>query len=106
MSSYSWQEHAQKHVQIELPASCETAFDLLHYYDQRLNWDSMFTEARLLSDAKAAAVGVQTRCIGTWRSGGVTMDTEYLTFQRGRIAAVNLVNRPWLFDRFAATRLV
>jgi hypothetical protein len=31
------------------------------------------------------------------------METEYVTFARGRVAAVKLTNRPSLFERFAAT---
>ena len=31
------------------------------------------------------------------------METEYVTFEPGRVAAVKLVNRPPLFEHFAAT---
>jgi hypothetical protein len=31
------------------------------------------------------------------------METEYVSFDRGRVAAVKLTNRPAFFDRFAAT---
>jgi hypothetical protein len=31
------------------------------------------------------------------------METEYIQFDPGRVAAVNLTNRPPFFDRFAAT---
>jgi hypothetical protein len=31
------------------------------------------------------------------------METRYVSFEPGRLAAVELVNRPWFFARFAAS---
>jgi hypothetical protein len=90
-------------VTIEIDASCTTVFDLIHNYDRRLEWDTLLSEATLLREAKFADKGVQTRCVGTWRTGKVAMETEYITFELGRVAAVKLVNRPPLFEQFAAT---
>lgn len=63
----------------------------------------MLSEARLLGGAVAAGVGVRSLCVGTWRSAYLPMETEYVSFERGRVAAVKLTNRPALFERFAAT---
>lgn len=87
---------------IEIGASCETVFDLVHDYSRRLDWDSMLSEARLL-EATAPGVGVRSLCVGTWRSAFLPFETEYVRFERGRTAAVKLTNRPVFFDRFAAT---
>ncbi len=35
--------------------------------------------------------------------GGIAMETEYVSFQRGKVAAVRLTNTPPLFQNFAAT---
>src|SRR5262245_33788851 len=90
-------------VSIEVDAPAEVVFDLIHDYGRRLEWDRMLSEARLLGGAAAAGVGVRSLCVGTWRSAYLPMETEYVTFERGRVAAVKLTNRPALFDRFAAT---
>ena len=90
-------------VTIEIDTSCAMAFDLIHDYDRRLDWDTLLSQAILLGDAKSVGKGVRTRCVGTWRSGKIAMETEYITFEPGRVAAVKLVNRPPLFEHFAAT---
>ena len=90
-------------ISIDVNAPPEVVFDLIHDYTRRLQWDSMLSEARLLGGATAAGVGVRSLCVGTWRSAFLPMETEYVTFERGRVAAVKLTNRPALFDRFAAT---
>jgi hypothetical protein len=87
---------------IEIGAPCEVVFDVLHDYPLRLSWDTMLSEARLL-DAPSAAEGVRSLCVGNWRTGYLPMETEYVTFRRGEVAAVRLTNRPPVFERFAAS---
>jgi hypothetical protein len=88
---------------IEIGAPCEAVFDTIHDYARRLEWDSMLSEARLLSGASAAGIGVRSICVGTWRSCFLAVETEYIRFERGQVAAVKLTNRPLLFGNFAAT---
>ena len=88
---------------IEIGASCRVVFDAVHDYEHRLEWDSMLSQARLLAGATAAEVGVRSRCVGTWKGAFLGVETEYVTCERGRVAAVKLTNRPMFFDRFAAT---
>lgn len=90
-------------AQIELPASCEQVFALVHDYERRLEWDSMLSQAYLLGGARAAGLGVCSRCVGTWRSGFLALDTKYIRFEEGRLAAVRLLNRPPFFAAFAAS---
>jgi hypothetical protein len=87
---------------IEIEASCDAVFDLVHDYGRRLDWDSMLSRAILL-DATVPAVGVRSLCVGTWKSAFLPFETEYVRFERGRVAAVKLTNRPMCFDTFAAT---
>jgi hypothetical protein len=88
---------------VEVDASCETVFDLIHDYGRRLSWDTMLSQARLLGGAAAAGVGVRTRCVGNWKSGFLAMETEYVQFIRARVSAVKLTNHPPFFRSFAAT---
>lgn len=90
-------------LSIEIDAPCDAVFDLLHDYGCRLQWDSMLREARLLDGATSAGPGVRSRCVGTWRGAFTAMETEYIQFDPGRVAAVKLTNRPLFFERFAAT---
>jgi len=88
---------------IDVDASCDLVFDVLHDYALRLRWDPMLSEARLLGAAAQAAKGVRSLCVGTWRSAYLSIETEYITFRRGAVAAVRLTNHPPLFERFAAS---
>lgn len=88
---------------VEVSAPCETVFDLVHDYERRLSWDTMLSEARLLDGAAAADIGVRSLCVGNWTSTFLPMETEYIQFARGRIAAVKLTNQPPFFRSFAAT---
>ena len=88
---------------IEIAAPCEAVFAIIHDYNYRLAWDTMLQEARLLDGATAASTGVRSLCVGTWRSACLAVETEYIQFVPGRVAAVKLTNRPLFFERFAAT---
>ena len=88
---------------IEIQASTSKVFDLIHDYDLRLTWDSMLKQATLLDGATMAATGVRSRCVGNWKCFWLPMETKYVSFTSGSVAAVKLVNRPWFFDDFAAT---
>jgi Polyketide cyclase / dehydrase and lipid transport. len=84
---------------IEIDASSETVFNLIHDYSRRLEWDTLLKDARLL-DAPAAAAGTIARCTA---HNGLAMDTVYVSFNRPSVAAVRMVAGPWIFASFAAT---
>jgi len=88
---------------VEVDAECEAVFDFVHDYDRRLSWDTMLSEARLLDGATTADVGVRSLCVGNWTSGFLAMETQYIRFCHGQLAAVKLTNRPPFFRAFAAT---
>lgn len=90
-------------VTIEIDAPCEAVFNLIHDYDRRLEWDTMLSSAEILHNEPVAAKGVTTRCVGTWRSGRLPLETVYVNFLPGQVAAVKLTNHPPFFDHFAAT---
>jgi hypothetical protein len=90
-------------LSIEIDAPCDAVFEVVHDYGCRLEWDTMLREARLLGGATAAGPGIRSICVGTWRSGFLALETEYIRFEPGRVAAVKLTNHPPFFERFAAT---
>jgi hypothetical protein len=90
-------------ITVELSASCDEAFAVIHDYGRRLAWDTMLREARLLDGATAAGLGVRSRCAGKWRGAYLALETEYIQFAPGRVAAVTMTNHPPFFAHFAAT---
>lgn len=89
-------------VSEELPASCETAFDLVHDYKQRLTWDTLLSEAFVEGDGPAAN-GAVAVCTGKWMVGGISLRTVYVSFRRGKVAAVKMINSPPFFETWAAS---
>lgn len=86
-----------------IPASPEAVFDFLHDYERRVAWDPFLRRADLLEGAERAGPGVKTLCVARWQSGGMGMVTEYVSFDRPRVAAVRMTRGPWFLARFAAS---
>lgn len=86
-----------------IPAPSAAVFDLLHDYDRRLEWDTLLRAAYLDDGHAAAEKGATSVCVGRWAVGGFALKTVYVTFERPKVAAVKLVNRPPFFDTWAAS---
>jgi hypothetical protein len=78
-------------------------FDLVHDYGRRLEWDTLLRAAYLDDGFTAAGPGATSVCVGRRSVGGFAFKTVYVSFDRPRVAAVKLVNRPRLFDKWAAS---
>ncbi len=86
-----------------IAASSTEVFRLLHDYDRRLQWDTLLQDARLCDGWTEAQLHASSVCTGHWYLGGVALKTVYVSFKPGEVAAVKMLNRPLLFDTFAAT---
>ncbi len=87
----------------DMPASCERVFDVIHDYDRRLDWDTLLTEAYLEPPFSMAEKGAVSLCRGKPILGGIGVRTIYISFDRGKVAAVKMINRPPFFQAFAAS---
>ena len=90
-------------VQEMMPIGAVEVFDLIHDYDRRLEWDTLLCEAYIEPQYNAAGKGVITVCRGRRILGNIAIRTEYVTFERGRVAAVRMLDRTSVFDTFAAS---
>lgn len=88
---------------IEIAASPEVVFDLIHNYSRRLEWDPFLKKATLLGGAETAGVGVHSLCVAKNRLGGLGMETVYVVFDRPRIAAVKMIDGPSILQSFGAS---
>lgn len=86
-----------------MPVSSREVFALLHNYDRRLEWDTLLKEARLTQGFEKAARGATALCVGKPFFGLIGIETRYVTFQEGEIAAVTMINHPPFFADFAAS---
>jgi len=87
----------------KMPCCSVVVFDLLHDYSRRLKWDTLLRGARFTRGHTVAKTGATTLCVGKPFFGMIGIETTYLTFDRGVIAAVNMINRPPFFDSLAAS---
>ncbi|MFT5094952.1 MAG: hypothetical protein ACI93T_003796 [Porticoccaceae bacterium] len=90
-------------LSVDIHATSEEVFDLIHDYSRRLDWDSFLRTASLLNGARVADVGVSSRCVARLTVGGLGMDTVYATFSRPTVAAVSMTRGPWFLRSFAAS---
>lgn len=90
-------------ISVVLPAPREAAFQLVHDYSRRLEWDTLLRDARLCPGWTKAQLGARSICTGRWMLGGLALETEYVQFKPPEVAAVRLVNPPPFFATFAAT---
>lgn len=89
---------------VDILASCEEVFDVIHNYDIRLQWDTLLSRACILDEGvKEAGVGVRTLCVGRAALGRAGVKTVYVSFDRGRVAAVKMIEGPWFLEEFAAS---
>ncbi len=84
-------------------ASSTEVFRLLHDYDRRLEWDTLLQDARLCEGWTEAQLHATSICTGRWYLGGLSLKTQYVSFRSPEVAAVKMLNRPPLFDAFAAS---
>lgn len=90
-------------IKEEIPASANEVFDLIHNYQKRLEWDTLLRKAYLEPEFKEAKLGAISVCQGRLFIGGFSLRTEYISFQKGKVAAVKLLNQPPFFETFAAS---
>jgi hypothetical protein len=88
---------------IDIRATPEAVFDLIHDYGRRLDWDPFLREARLLDGATEAGPGVKALCTARRGFGGLAMETVYVSYDRPRVAAVRMTRGPAVLASFAAS---
>ncbi len=86
-----------------ISASAVEVFDLIHDYERRLEWDTLLQKAYLESEFEEAKLGAISVCQGRTILGGFALRTEYVSFQKGKVAAIKMLNQPLFFDTFAAS---
>src|SRR5690349_17551373 len=86
-----------------IPATSVEVFDLVHDYGRRLEWDTLLRAAYLDDGHTQAGMGATSICVGRLGVGGFALKTEYISFQRPRVAAVKMLNRPPFFGTWAAS---
>jgi ribosome-associated toxin RatA of RatAB toxin-antitoxin module len=75
----------------------EVVFDYTQDYSKRLSWDTFLKRADLIEGAKKAGKGVKAYCVA---KNGLGMVTEYVSFNRPNVTAIQMTRGPYLFKSF------
>ena len=86
-----------------MPVPKERVFRLLHDYRRRMEWDTLLQSAELTRGCVTAALGATSLCTGKKWLGSIGVETVYVTFREGELAAVKMINSPPFFKSFAAS---
>ena len=85
---------------VVIDAEPSALFRLSQDYARRPEWGPFLKSAGLVGDAPEAGVGVRALCVSR---GGWAMETEYVSFNPPRTAAVKMTDGPWFLDSFAGS---
>jgi ribosome-associated toxin RatA of RatAB toxin-antitoxin module len=88
----------EQSVVIDAPAPA--LFELSQDYKRRLGWDPFLRSAELVNGAMEPAVGVRALCVDRKGTG---METEYVSYNPPRAAAVKMTRGPWFLESFAGS---
>jgi ribosome-associated toxin RatA of RatAB toxin-antitoxin module len=72
-------------------------FDFTQDYTKRLQWDTFLKKADLIDGATMAGKGVKALCVAR---NGLSMTTEYVTFNRPEVTAIKMTKGPFMFKAF------
>lgn len=86
-----------------MPIGADEVFEIIHDYDRRLEWDTLLSEAYIEPEFSVADKGVVTVCRGRRLLGNIAIRTEYVTFEKGKVAAVRMLEPTSFFQTFAAS---
>lgn len=86
-----------------MPAPCEVVFDVFHYQAWRARWDSLAGATSMAGGAPCPRVGAISEVATRGMLRGLSMRTEFISYQRPRIAAARMIGRAFPFSRWAAS---
>jgi hypothetical protein len=94
---------AHKKLEFPMPACEAVVFDAFHYHHWRLRWDSLVGATRVQGGAPCPFKGAVTESAGAGLLRGLSMRTEFVAYDRPRLAAATMVGRSFPFIQWAAS---
>lgn len=94
---------AHERFEFEMPASCEVVFDAFHYHQWRSRWDSLVSRTHVVGNAPCPYVGAVTENTGGGWMRILSMKTQFVSYNRPRVAAATMLGRSFPFTRWSAS---
>lgn len=86
-----------------MPAPAAVVFDAFHYHHWRHRWDSLVSATAVEGGAPCPYVGAVTQNAGGGWMRGLSMRTEFVSYDRPRLAAASMLGQSFPFTRWAAS---
>lgn len=86
-----------------MPAPCDVVFDIFHYRFWRARWDSLVDTTGIVGGAPCPFVGAVNEVAAGGALRGLSMRTEFVCYQRPRLAAARMIGRSFPFTKWAAS---
>jgi hypothetical protein len=86
-----------------MPAPAEVVFDAFHHHVWRSRWDSLVGTTRVAGGAPCPFVGAITENSGAGALRGLSMRTQFVSYDRPRVAAATMIGKSFPFERWAAS---
>ena len=89
--------------EFEMPAPVDVVFDAFHYHRWRQRWDSLVHATHVLGGAPCPFVGAVTENAGGGWLRLLSMRTQFISYERPKLAAALMQGRSFPFSRWAAS---
>lgn len=86
-----------------MPAPADVAFDAFHYHYWRSRWDSLVSATHVIGGHSCPYVGAVTQNAGSGWMRPLSMQTQFLSFDRPKVAATTMIGKSFPFSRWAAS---
>jgi hypothetical protein len=94
---------AHRTFEFHMPAHESVVFDAFHYHFWRSRWDSLVSATHVIGGAACPYVGAITQNAGGGALRGLSMQTQFISFDRPNLAAAAMVKQSFPFTRWAAS---
>jgi hypothetical protein len=94
---------AHRRLEFPMPASEAIVFDAFHQHQWRMRWDSLVSATHVLGGAPCPFVGAVTVNAGAGALRGLSMRTQFVSYEPPRVAAAAMLGRSFPFTRWAAS---
>ena len=86
-----------------MPANEAIVFDAFHHPSWRMRWDSLVSASSVQGGAPCPFVGAVTENAGAGALRGLSMRTQFVSFEPPRLAAATMLGRSFPFTQWAAS---
>ncbi len=89
--------------EFSMPAGIAVVFDAFHHSCWRRQWDSLVSATHILGDAPCPFVGAISTNAGAGALRGLSMTTEFISYDRPHGAAAKMIGASFPFSKWAAS---